>query len=235
MHISDIVPQKDDNGAPRGLYAGMNGTGKTTLMLKVLHEIRKDKDNFMLIFDTDHMWDYQPYNRLRYKKGVPILIKNVDQLMGFKKGIFIYRPTIPVVDDPMVGKLINYCMKRGDCDIVIDEINDFHTNGHAIDELERAIKQGRKRQVRIQYGAQRTHGIPLICITESKYFFIFFLRNINDRKRLADEVHELLIVPPDLQGHDFWVMYPKIGIPKYVNGLPGNRTPLEYMDYIRNN
>lgn len=233
MHISEIVPVRDENGAPRALFAGMNGSGKTTLMLKVIVEIRKEPGNFMVILDTDHMWNYQPMRKWKYEPDVPILIRKPSDLKSFDSGCFIYRPSHPAMQDPGVGAIFRWAMEYKNVDIVVDEVNDFHKNGVPEEEFGRCIKQGRKQQVRLIMGAQRTHNLPLICITESRYFYVFHLTNIRDRERLRDEVHPVLIIPADLEHHDFWVMKKGLKVPIYINGMPGDRTPLEFKEYMQ--
>ena len=67
----------------------------------------------------------------------------------------------------------------------------------------RCYTQGRSKNIGIWGCSQRPAGIPAICLSNSDYYFIFNLNNINDRKRLYDMtgMDEFLELPRD---HNFW-------------------------------
>ncbi|SRR6266436_1877516 len=216
MHISELVPENDENGSPRAFFAGTTGSGKTTLMMKMIFWILENENPLILIFDTDGMWDYQDYSSMKWKRGVPVRITKMSQIVDKHTGFFIYCCDYPATRDPMVGMLMEWAFNHGYITLIVDEVGDFGNGITVIDILGNIIKKGRKKRIRVFIGYQRSQGIPVIVVTESSYFFIFELRSEKDRERLADRVHPDFFTK--MEDYDFMAKTPYMRDPVVIRG-----------------
>jgi len=79
-----------------------------------------------------------------------------------------------------------YAFNRGRCIVYVDEVMMITTPNKWPDGLSACLQLGRERGVATWTATQRPTMVPLIILTESQHFFVFRLKNPDDRKRLAD-------------------------------------------------
>lgn len=209
MHIDDTLPGTDD----REFLAGMNGTGKTTFIMKQLVQLRKrDKNTIFIIIDSGKQWESQKiigedrvfWKRIyKYEKDVPIEISSKTNLKALTtEHIYVYRPKGKAMYDTFIPKLFQWIFEVGQVCLVIDEGSEFCNGPNVVqDDLEKLIKQGRKKHVMLLIGSQRPSGVPTIYMSEAKIVVVFYLQNIKDRQKVAEWIHEDFY--EKVSGHNF--------------------------------
>ncbi|SRR5579885_3217349 len=211
MHIKELVPGTDD----RMFIPGSTGSGKTTLIQKVvIQKHKQEKNTVIIILDTGNQWESQKITSLKYRKGIPIELTSKTNLNKLSpEWLWVYRPKFPSFSDPFLPKLFQWAYDFKQVCIVADELRRYSKGQTIIPELGFLITEGRKNHVCLIMGTQRPASIPLIAITESQYFAVFKLLKVTDRQRMGDEVNpEFYIPPPGRHDFKFW----KIGMDKAI-------------------
>lgn len=193
---ADLVPNSDE----QLFICGQKGSGKTTLIRKMLSLIRNE---LIIIIDSKPDWDdLEPMIGVgKRDDDAPrkLDMRYLWTLNSIKAtGIYVYQTKFdrPAYDDPNVSKIIFWAIRRFDklkkrkgMTIVVDELGDFAKGSYTTPAMSKLIRQGRSKDVRTILGSQRPSGIPQIAIDQSQRFCVFMLMNKNDRKRLAEWVH----------------------------------------------
>lgn len=197
-----MLPGTDD----REFVGGMTGTGKTTFIMKQLLEKQKtEKNTIFIVIDAGEQFETQTFKESwkEYKKDKAIRITDKTNLNSLKPGyIYVYRPNGPTMDDVFITKLLRWIFKTKQVCLVVDEYMELCPSSVTMHyDLEKIIKQGRKRHICVIGGSQRPSGLPLITITESAVVAVFYLQNDNDRARFGKWIHEDFY--QKVTGHNF--------------------------------
>lgn len=197
MKLVDMLPKSDQ----QLFVAGQKGSGKSTFIRGLLDKLPKRE--LTIVFDTKGEWKARHWWQ-HWKHGThPAVFLPHTQIKRLAPGTYIFRPRYPEYSDPRVGKILQGCLKRGHCTIVIDELTDFSHGPNPLPILGKVIRQGRWKHVRMMIGTQRPAGVPIIAITEAVKTACFRLKSADDRARMAkwcDPAMENM--PPGR--HDFW-------------------------------
>jgi energy-coupling factor transporter ATP-binding protein EcfA2 len=184
----------------RVFIVGTTGSGKTTLAKALLYKspnvvILDPKRTFNLPEGWDHVI-YTNFNEIKRHKDEETVI---------------YRPTLEEMEKG-TNDFFEWVFDRGNTLLYIDEVMRV-VNGTRIGKgYATCLQLGRERGVGVWSATQRPANIPLVVMTESEHYFVFRLRNIEDRKRIYEYTGhpEFLRMPKDQYG--FW----------YYNDITGN-------------
>jgi len=174
----------------RVFIVGTTGSGKTSLAKAMLYGLPSvivldPKRTFTLPDDWEHEI-YTDFGQLT-NHDTPVTA--------------IYRPTIEEMEKGC-EKFFEFVFERRNTTVYIDEVMRV-TNGPRIGRGYATVLQlGRERGVSCWSATQRPANIPLVVMTESEHYFVFRLRNIEDRKRMATftDFQELEKIPKDEHG-----------------------------------
>jgi ABC-type oligopeptide transport system ATPase subunit len=174
---------------------GTTGSGKTTLAEQLLPEL-------------PHVVVYDTKGRINWGKRWR-LYRNFDALRKARESHVVFRPDYAQVRDAdSVDRFWAWVFKRGNTTAYADEVTDFCPGPMVYPfQFGRCITRGRELGVTVWSGSQRPAGIPKICLTESETTFVFFLKSIDDRKRVADDTGLDSKAIFDLDKHYFYVVH----------------------------
>jgi hypothetical protein len=147
---------------------GTTGSGKTELARFLLSH----GGERIVVLDPKHEFDLEDF---KVKRKLPVFDD---------KWKIIYRPGAD--DDTHMAKLITQCHKRGNCRIYDDEaatLNEFFPKTTKV--LDNLARTGRSANVSLWSTTQRPRWVSRAFFTESEVWFIFTLRDPNDRKHVA--------------------------------------------------
>lgn len=207
MRLQQLMPTDDAKyGSERMFIAGLSGTGKSTLIDKIVSAIppatdAKGKQHgwCVVIIDSKRDWEFR---RFWQREGARYEALPLTDLRFVPDGLYVYRPSqFPERNDAGARKIFRTCLQRQYCVIVVDELADFGATS-GIPELGKMIRQGRSKHCIIICGTQRPAGIVLLAITEANKLIAFELGSKDDYDRLAKWGHLAFADPPDGE-HDF--------------------------------
>lgn len=193
--LKELMPKHDQ----RMLVVGATGTGKTTFSRELLKTVPKEQA--ILVIDPKCTYDPQEdgYTMVRTPSGL-------NWWNGRKKRLH-YRPhplnqTVSDYDE-----VYRWAYNRGDIMVYTDET--YLTMHHTMSpDWQRAvITCGRELGVGAIFATQRPSGIDLRVYTESEHKVCFYLANHNDRKRMSEEMGQIVMNDPIAASgleHAFW-------------------------------
>jgi len=173
--------------------AGMTQSGKTFLAKEYL----RYEQTQIYVLDTKGLFDWSDIEDVE-------IISHLEQIHRTKSKKVIYRPIWEQLTNDFYNAFFEYCMKRRNCIVVIDEVMQICKNSLSLPEWYKGIlTRGMELKVSAWSLSQRPAKIPIEIMSESTHYFIFRLNNINDRQRLEDYTgqDEFLIIP---ERYNFW-------------------------------
>ena len=195
------------------LICGTTGTGKSVLVEQYLKNYK-----YVVKLDT------KDETAERRKKGVSAwdgliegkhftVVSRLEDLDNVETDKIIFNPSYYEQTEDMFNMFFDWVFLRENTIVWIDELMGFTSSQKCPKSLARCYTQGRSKNVGIWSCSQRPSGIPAIALSNSDYYFIFNMNNINDRKRVYDMtgLKEILELP---KGHNFW--YYKTGNDKVI-------------------
>ena len=195
------------------LVCGATGTGKSILAEYYLRGYQ-----YVIKLDT------KDETAERRKKGLPLwegleegrdytVCSNFEELDEIETDKIIYCPPFYEQTEELFNQFFDWVFLRENTIVWIDEVMGLATSYKMPRALLRCYTQGRSKNVGLWACSQRPKGIPAIILSNSDYYFIFNLNNINDRKTIYDMtgMKEMLTLPKD---HNFY--YYKVGEEKCV-------------------
>lgn len=178
----------------RVFIVGTTGSGKTSLSKAMLY----GKPNVVVLdpkrtFTLPEAWPHSIYTDMGK------LSEHPDTTTA------IYRPEIAEMEKGC-EEFFEWIFERGNTLAYIDEVMRV-TNAHRIGRGYATILQlGRERGISCWSATQRPANIPLVIMTESEHYFVFRLRNEDDRKRLYSYTgaYEFIRIPRDEHGFYYY-------------------------------
>ena len=115
----------------------------------------------------------------------------------------IFNPSYYDQTEETFNQFFDWVLLRENTIVWIDELMSIGTAQKTPRALLRCYTQGRSKNIGLWACSQRPAGIPAICMSNSDYYFIFNLNNVNDRKRIYEMtgMSEMMTLPT---GHNFW-------------------------------
>lgn len=157
--------------------AGMTQSGKTFLTQTYLANYQEQ----IYVLDTKGAFNW---NQVPDKDKE--IITNLEQITTATKRKVIYRPVWEELKFEFYNAFFEFCMKRRNCIIVVDEVMQVCPNANRIPEWYKgALTRGMELGVGVWSLSQRPSQIPIVVMTESTHYFIFKLNSVDDRKRIV--------------------------------------------------
>ncbi len=194
---ADLAP---DLGT-RNMFIGTAGSGKTTAILRTLPSYYGHRQ--IVIADTK--------NDPAIEKLDGKIAEKLSDLPKVSRGKYdapngLRYPWPPVVIyRPISRELSNYAVLDAFCDwvyrrertiLVLDELGQFAPGARAGSGLTSVFARGRTHEITVLGGTQRPKNVPIIAFTESQLFYVFRLLFEQDRKRVAEYTHPMMVDPP---------------------------------------
>jgi hypothetical protein len=156
---------------------GMNGTGKTVLAMVYLAGYQN-----VIVLDTKQTFNWQPFC---IEGEDYILVRSYYDLINVTKyDKIVYRPNINENNIEYYEKFFEFCFKRRNTIIMIDEAM-YVCNAHKMPFWYKAcLTNGREIDVACWNLSQRPSEISSFLLTESTHWFVFRLNSIDDRIKL---------------------------------------------------
>jgi hypothetical protein len=127
-----------------------------------------------------------------------------------KEGKYIYRPIWEELNTEYYNKFFEYCYKRGNTIVWVDELGSVASGAMNFPDYLRAIyTRGRQLNVVIWGLTQRPFNVPIICMSEASHIICFSLNMQQDRERVAmiSESDELLKKPDIVAKNEYAFWY----------------------------
>lgn len=179
----------------RGVIIGKTGSGKTTLMVKlILYSLA-----FPIVIIDTKVDD--TFNILSYYYETNILQDVIERLE--KEPVILYRPEPLDIIENKIDDFLNYLYENvRNCYVYIDEAYQLHTP--TIDKgFLNLLMRGRSKNISVVCGVQRPRNVSRYIFTEANKFYIFELTDLEDRKRVYEfcAFEQVLEIP---EQYHFW-------------------------------
>jgi hypothetical protein len=187
---ANLLPGPTDRAA----FIGQTGSGKTTLAKEILAW-----REWVAVYDPKGMIKWPGY--LRYDH-----LADVERSPSAR---VIYAPTYAELHDVgAVDEFFCWIYEHRNRTVYVDEV-------YAICNLDGAgrlgypwhygacLTRGRERGISVFTATQRPASVPVACLSESEYFYVFRLNWDDDRKRVEQLTGIPRAVVQDLKKHQF--------------------------------
>jgi hypothetical protein len=162
----------------RGIILGKTGSGKSVLAKRMIESY----PGLIVIID--------PKATFKYRSE---LVESAEDFKSAEGRVLTVRldPDIKNQTEEY-NKILKEVYYEGNTLLYIDELYGLSENNRTYPSYLNAIyTRGRELNITILAASQRPTWIPLFCLSESEYFYVFQLTMEKDRKRVAE------IVSPD--------------------------------------
>lgn len=196
----------------RVFVVGASGTGKTTLILAMLHELWRYYQVPTWIVNSKPDSTLTALGRKTQSFTISDTAPNPIRTFGLQ----MWKPTYndPDLYDQYFEKILS--VDRPGI-LIVDEVLSIVGNTRSQDPInfKRLLSQVRDKKITMIYGAQRKAGIPAECLNQAKHVFMFGLRDQYDVQTVAREMR----VPQPVQFADehgfFYTTLARIEEPRY--------------------
>lgn len=166
----------------RCFFVGTTGSGKTTLAKALLWGKRSV---YVLdpkrTFGVPESW---PMGSITYTSLPELRRHETDETA-------IYRPS-PEEMKSYCDDFFFHIFDVSNCIVFVDEIMSVCPSGRIGQGYAHCIQLGRERGIGTWSATQRPAMVPLVTMTESEHYFVFRLKNPDDRKRMGAYADPLL-------------------------------------------
>lgn len=183
----------------RALFVGRTGSGKTTLVEKMLSYFGS-----VVVLDVKNRLMWEGYERHT----------TLASLASSQHTHLIYAPSWEELRydprrehwSPFIEEFYRWVYVRGNTVVYTDEVMGV-TRGEEMPEFYRAgVTRGRELYVSMWSATQRPMRIPQVLLSEAEHFYVFNLQLGQDMAKVEETVGMIL---PARRGHEF--VYAKIG------------------------
>lgn len=127
-----------------------------------------------------------------------------------------YRPHPKFHDWQSYDLVFHWCFERKNHVIYTDEAYRVMRGRNMTEWHNACVTAGRGRGIGMITLTQRPTGIDLRLITEAEHAVCFRLLKVDDRKRMAETMGDIVVTHP-ARGHEFWYMKDGEERPRYFN------------------
>lgn len=154
----------------RAALVGTTGCGKTTLA-EQLANLREN----VVVYDYKGQLKWAGYKRFTTLK----------KLTQQRAGRFIYVPSAEAArDKDAIEQFFDFVYRRGNTRLVVDEVTSVSDQYFFPDRYRDVLARGREFNISVLNCTQRPAEIPMQVLSESEYFYMFWLKLEQDRKRM---------------------------------------------------
>lgn len=210
-------------GDQRAYFAGKTGSGKSYLARYLLKKMRASGWRVVII-DPKKDWQGRGKERRPYGKDNgpgsgtvdhPVLVDTFKPELGVQ----IFQP---FEWDEKCDHFAQAIMSVGNTVVYFDEITQLVNASHVPRWFNVLWTQGRSLNIAAWAGSQRPRNVPIIIKDQAEAWYIFRVKNWEDRKAIAgyiptDEVPELVSKP--LPPRYFWYYHDDMDRPVKVSPL----------------
>lgn len=190
MDLRELAPLPTE----RGVIIGATGSGKSTLARHIIALYRH-----VLVVDPKQTFG----SGERGGGHLPgfALAKSPRELdrLGRRHERLQYRPDMDYQNPDDWERIYSWLYRRGNTYCYTDEAFDIHHYNRPPQSFRRCITSGRELGIGMLHATQRPRGIDRRILTEAERFFVFVLRDDDDRRFLSSRIG-----PGRLPGYGFW-------------------------------
>lgn len=185
------------------LICGMTGTGKSFLAEQYVKGYP-----YAVKLDTKDETAERKVQGLSawegLKEGTDFqVVRDFEELEYAETPKIIFCPDFLEQTQELFDDFFQWIFLRQNTCLWIDELMSVGTVHKYPPQLGRLYTQGRSKFISLFSCTQRPSGIPTIALSNSSYFFVFDMMNLDDRKKMASCTGmEKMKESPD--GHNFW-------------------------------
>lgn len=183
----------------RGIIIGQTGSGKTAFSVWMLARIREAP---IIIYDTK----IEPkFDNLIPNRVVSSIEEMPEALEDETIDYIIVRPPEEVLGDPrqLDEFLWWHYLHAKDVPAFIDEAVTFQVNSRAKRGLLSLMQRGRSKGITTIMCTQRPRGIDRSLLTEASKAYVFFIADMDDKKRINDVIPNFSKLPNPVK-HGFY-------------------------------
>lgn len=198
------VSRADSNGDFQGIkikrsdrvfIVGKTGSGKTTLATTLLARLP-----WVVILDPKHQFSF---DQGRKRRSDILITKSLAEADKHDEPYpIIYRPDVREARGGCED-FWGWIWDRENTIVYVDEVTSVSPTVNMPYGYQRAIQQGRGKNIGVWSATQRPARIPTNLLTEAEHVFAFELRALNDLKRMA-EYTDPIIIEERVKGYDFY-------------------------------
>lgn len=193
--------EKSDSGririrrSDRVFIVGKTGSGKSTLATTLLHRLP-----WVVVLDPKHQFTFPRRNN---RRSDILVTKNLSEAARFDEPYpIIYRPDVREARSGC-DDFWGWIWDREETIVYVDEVMSVAPTINMPYGYQRAIQQGRAKNIGVWSATQRPARIPVNLLTEAEHVITFELRALNDLKRMAEYTDPIIMEEP-VKGHDFY-------------------------------
>lgn len=187
----------------RVLAVGRTGSGKTYLMERLTRPLTR-----LVVIDPKGSlrgrWSLDPWDGGR----------------SLERGRARLHVTAPPVEDVTAyyEDVMATCYQIGNMVVYIDELYLINNSNHPGTWLRALYTTGRELGIGVWACTQRPVWVPLFCLSESDWFFVFRLSLQDDRRRMAEIVGSDVLTPVQ-HPHGLWLSHITWDRPRYYPSI----------------
>ncbi len=180
----------------RCFFTGRTGSGKSTLADRIIRSLGYRT----VVIDPKHLWEFPGYQLVTQYSPDPKLIRQ------------LFRPVDKERDDWRDSEIFlesvwNQPVKN--TVVYVDEVASLSTPFKTLPILEDFVRLGRGAGFGTWSGTQRPSGLPQVFLTEAEHWFVFDLRRMADRVKVAGFLGDAAEDRPDGE-YSFYYANPKM-------------------------
>lgn len=179
-NLKDLVPDPSE----RGIIVGCTGCGKTTLATRMLHHYKR-----VVAIDPKGTLGSGGERWGRWLEGYELARtpKELERL-GKKHMRVQYRPDMKFQTPDHWERIFDWLFRRGKMMVYNDELADVHSHNYPPTSLRRIITSGRELGIGHLGATQRPRHIDRRIMSEAERWYIFHLRDLDDRRLLKSRM-----------------------------------------------